>query len=307
MESTTASDPIAGQPPGVNPAASAAFMLTATLLIAGTTLMAKLLGGDRLGDPLHPLQISHGRFLFAFLAIGSVATVTRLRIERPELRTHAARSIAGWSGVTLMFAAVSFIPMADATAISFLNPVFAMVLAIPLLGERVGPWRWAAAGLAVIGALVLIRPGAGTFQPAALLALGAATLLGLEIIFIKRLSGRERPLQILLINNAIGLTVATVAVSFVFRWPSPEQWAALAALGLMMAGAQSLFIQSMKRADASFAVPFSYATLVFAGLYDFAVFGVVPVATSLVGAAIIIAAALVLVWRETRQVKTAKA
>jgi drug/metabolite transporter (DMT)-like permease len=299
--------PAARHAPAQNPAASAAFMLTATLLIAGTTLMAKLLGGDRLGDPLHPLQISHGRFLFAFLAIGSVATATRLRIAQPDLRSHAARSIAGWSGVTLMFAAVSFIPMADATAISFLNPVFAMVLAIPLLGERVGPWRWGAAGLAVLGALVLIRPGAGTFQPAALLALGSAVVLGVEIILIKRLSGRERPLQILLINNAIGLTVATVAVSFVYRWPSPEQWAALAALGLMMAGAQSLFIQSMKRADASFAVPFSYATLVFAGLYDFAVFGVVPVATSLAGAAIIVAAALVLVWRETRQVKTAKA
>ncbi|WP_421701831.1 DMT family transporter [Aliiroseovarius sp.] len=288
------------QVPGQNPAASAAFMLTATLLIAGTTLMAKLLGGDSLGDPLHPLQISHGRFLFAFLAIGSVAAVTRLRIAQPDLRSHAARSIAGWSGVTLMFAAVSFIPMADATAISFLNPVFAMVLAIPLLGERVGPWRWGAAGLAVLGAVVLIRPGAGTFQPGALLALASALVLGVEIILIKRLSGRERPLQILLINNAIGLTVATVAVSFVFRWPSPEQWAALAALGLMMAGAQSLFIQSMKRADASFAVPFSYATLVFAGLYDFAVFGVIPVPTSLMGAAIIVAAALVLVWRETR-------
>lgn len=119
-------------------------MLVATVLIAGTTLMAKLLGGDSLGEPLHPLQISHGRFLFAFLAIGSVAAATRIRIEQPNLPVHAARSLAGWSGVTLMFAAVSFIPMADATAISFLNPVFAMVLAIPpLLGERVGPpWRW---------------------------------------------------------------------------------------------------------------------------------------------------------------------
>lgn len=287
-------------PPAQAPAASAGFMLTATVLIAGTTLMAKLLGGNLLGDPLHPLQISHGRFLFAFLAIASVAGAMRLKIEAPDLRSHVARSIAGWSGVTLMFAAVTFIPMADATAISFLNPVFAMVLAIPLLGERVGPWRWGAAGLAVIGAVVLIRPGAGSFQPAALLALASAVVLGVEIILIKRLSGREKPLQILLINNAIGLTVATLAVAFVFQWPSPAQWVALAALGLMMAGAQSCFIQSMKRADASFAVPFSYATLVFAGLYDFAVFGVLPVPASLAGAAIIVSAALVLVWRETR-------
>lgn len=285
---------------GQNPAAAAAFMLMATMLIAGTTLMAKLLGGDHLGAPLHALQISHGRFLFAFIAIATTARVMRLRFQAPDLRTHVARSVAGWSGVTLMFASVAFIPLADATAISFLNPVFAMVLAIPLLGERVGPWRWGAAGLAVIGAIVLIRPGAGSFQPAALLALGAAALLGLEIIFIKRLTGREAPLQILLINNAIGLSIATIAVLFVFQSPTPAQWAALAALGLMMAGAQSLFIQSMRRADASFAVPFSYATLVFAGLYDLAAFGVVPQATSLIGGAIIVSAALILVWRESR-------
>ncbi len=285
-------------PPHDNPVASAAFMLTATMFIAGTTLMAKLLGSDLLGAPLHPLQISHGRFLFAFLAIATTARAVRLRITTPALRIHMARSVMGWSGVTLMFASVAFIPMADATAISFLNPVFAMVLAIPLLGERVGPWRWGAAALAVVGAIVLLRPGTGSFQPAALLALGAAALLGLEVIFIKRLTGRESPLQILLINNAIGLGIASVAVLFVFQTPSALQWAAL---GLMMAGAQSLFLQSMKRADASFAVPFSYATLVFATLYDMVTFGVVPDATSVIGGTIIVLAALILVWQESRR------
>jgi len=85
---------------------------------------------------------------------------------RPDLRIHIGRTLFGWGGVTCMFAAVAFMPMSDATAISFLNPVFGMLLAIPLLGERVGPWRWLAAAMALIGALILLRPGPDTFQAA---------------------------------------------------------------------------------------------------------------------------------------------
>lgn len=276
-------------------------MLLASSLIAGTTLMAKLVGRDSLGDPLHPLQISHGRFLFAFLAITMVVMLKRPALRSTNIPLHIARSISGWTGISLMFAAVAFIPLADATAISFLNPVFAMVLAIPLLGERVGPWRFIAAAIALIGAVVLIRPGAGSFHPAAILALAAAMVMGLEITLIKRLTGREAPLQILWINNGIGLTVATMAVIWVWAPATPAQWAALVALGFMMALAQTCFIQSMKRAEASFAVLFSYATLVFAGLYDFGVFGVIPLPTSLLGAAIIIAGGVLLVWREGRR------
>lgn len=286
-----------------SPLAAVGFMLVATVFIAGTTLMAKLAGKDLLGDPLHPFQITHGRFTFAFLAIGSFALFRRLRITRPNLKLHAARSAAGFAGVTLMFAAATLIPLADATAISFLNPVFAMLLAIPLLGERVGPWRWLSVAMALMGALILIRPGASSFDPAALLALGAAALLGLETIFIKRLAGREAPLQILVVNNAIGLTIASCAVLFVWQSPTPAQWGVLAALGFMMASAQACYVQAIRRADASFVVPFSYATLIFAALYDFGLFGVAPGWLSALGAGIIVAGGAILAWREGRQAK----
>ena len=161
-----------------NPRLAMVLILTATAFIAGTTLLAKMIGTGVLGDPLHPLQISHGRFLFAFLAFSSIALVMRPKIEAPNMRIHIGRTVFGWGGVTLMFAAVAFIPLSDATAISFLNPVFGMLLAIPLLGERVGPWRWLAAAMALVGALILLRPGPETFQIAALLPLGAALLMG---------------------------------------------------------------------------------------------------------------------------------
>lgn len=280
------------------PGTAILFILAATAFIAGTTLLAKAIGAGHLGDPLHPLQVSHGRFVFAWIAIASVAAAMRLRFTRVHWRLHVARTAFGWGGVTLMFAAVAFMPLGDATAISFLNPVFAMILSIPLLGEKVGRIRWSAAAIALSGAFILLRPGAESFQPAALLALSAAAVLGMELILIKKLSGREGPLQILLVNNSIGLAIATAAVIPVWVPPSPAQWAALAGIGLLMASAQFCYVNAMARADASFVTPFSYLTLVFAALYDAMFFDILPDAVSVTGATVILAGALLLAWRE---------
>ena len=273
-------------------------MVLATVFIAGTTLCAKALGTDTLGTPLHPLQISHGRFVFAFMGLLCVAAVLRPKIKAPDIKLHISRTLCGATGVTLMFAAVAFIPLSDATAISFLNPVFGMLLAIPFLGEKVGPWRWAAAAIAFVGALVLLRPSPDTFQVASMLALGAAFAMGCELIFIKKLADREPPMQILLVNNFIGwILMSTVMIPFWIA-PTTAQWGVLVALGVMMAAAQTCFINAMARADASYVTPFSYLTLIFAAAYDWAIFKSVPDWVSVLGAAIIVSGAALLAWRE---------
>ena len=281
-----------------NPPLAIALMLLATVFIASSTAFAKALGSGTLGGILHPLQVTFGRFLFAGLFFSGVVAVLRPRFTRVHWVLHVQRTSCGWAGVTLMFAAVAAIPLADATAISFLNPVFAMILAIPLLGEWVGPVRWAAAGLAFCGAMILLRPGTGAFQSGALLALGAALALGLEVIFIKRLAGREAPVQVLLVNNLIGLSIATAVMLPFWVWPSPAQWAGMAGVGLSMALAQSCFFNAVARAEASLVVPFSYATLLSAAVIDFTVFGTMPVPVSMLGAAVIIAGGVLLAWRE---------
>lgn len=278
-------------------------MTGAASLVAATTLMAKVLGQDLLGAPLPGFMVSAGRFAFAWLALLPVIAIMRPGFAGTKWRLHAARSVAGWATVTCIFTAAALMPLGDATAISFLNPLIAMVLAIPLLGERVGPWRWGAAGLALIGALVLIRPGMAAFQPAALIALGAAIFGAFEVIFIKKLTGRvggegEPAIRILFVNNSIGAVVSFCVALAVWQWPTPNQWLVLAAIGVTMVTAQSLFLQAMKRADASYVIPFFYAALVFAALYDAAVFAVIPMPLSIVGAALIVTGAIVLVWRE---------
>lgn len=285
-------------PRAQNPALAAVLACMGCAFIAATVLIAKALGSDQFGPALHPLQVSNGRFVFAFAGLSLAAAVVRPRFGRPRMGWHVARTTAGWAGVTLMFASVAYIPLADATAITFLNPVFAMVLAIPLLGEQVGRIRWMAAATALLGALILLRPTPDSFQPAALLALGAAAIMGLELIFIKRLSGRESAFQILLINNALGVVISTLAVLAVWQQPTPAQWGLLAMLGLLMACAQTCLVNAMARAEASFVAPFSYLTLIFAAFYDVVFYAVIPDGVTVAGAMIIVAGALALALRE---------
>jgi drug/metabolite transporter (DMT)-like permease len=277
---------------------AALLIVLATSFVAGTMILAKSLGTDSLGAGLHPLQISAGRFTFAWCALITVFAIRRPAIKSPDIKLHISRSLLGWGGVTMMFAAAALIPLSDATAISFLNPVFAMVLAIPFLGERVGRYRWLAAVLALIGAMVLLRPTSGSIQLAGLLALGAAALMGAELIVMKIITRRESGFQILLLNNSIGICISLFAASFVWQMPTDTQWIALIALGLLMVCAQTCYITAMAMADASYIAPFSYMTLVFAAFYDFAIFAQIPDHFSILGAALILTGAVILAWRE---------
>ena len=277
---------------------AALLIILAASFIAGTMILAKSLGQNWLGQGLHPLQISAGRFSFAWAYLLIIFTIKKPNISNVNLKLHFLRSALGWSGVTLMFAAAALIPLTDATAISFLNPVFAMLLAIPFLKESIGKYRWLAALLSLIGAFVLLRPSPNSFQVAGLLALIAAGLMGAELIFMKLITSREKPFQILFVNNTIGFGIAICAASFVWQAPSLAQWLALALLGLLMLCAQTCYLNALAIADASYVAPFSYMTLVFATLYDFAIFSQIPDQLSLIGALIILSGAFLLAWRE---------
>ncbi|MEO3386387.1 DMT family transporter [Mesorhizobium sp. CAU 1741] len=280
---------------------SVGLMLVACALVAATTLIAKMLGPAAGANPLHPLQVSAGRFLFAFLVLLPLLAWKRPDFKGARWGNHILRVLFGWAGVSCLFAASSAMRLADATAISFLNPIVAMMLSIPLLGERVGPWRWGAAAIAFAGAVILSEPGTEAFQPIALVALAAAVFMGAEAILIKKLTDSEPPLRILAINNFIGAVLALSAASFVWRAPLPGQWLLLAAVGATMVTVQALFIQAMKRGDASFVVPFFYTTLIYAGVYDYLVFSEQPTTAGLIGALLIIGGALTIAWRERVQ------
>ncbi|MBB4304039.1 drug/metabolite transporter (DMT)-like permease [Rhodobium orientis] len=271
-------------------------MAGSSALVGATTLIAKVLG---VGEPgvsgLHPFQVSAGRFAFALLAL--LVVIALRPAARPDFagarwRWHIGRSLCGWLGITSMFAAAARMPLAEATAISFLSPLVTMTLAILLLKESSEIRKWAGATLSMGGALILLQPGTEAFRPAAFLALAAAAFMGTEAIFIKRLSGSEPPLRILLINNAIGATVSAIAAATVWTAPAASQWGLLVVLGTVMVSAQALFIHAMRLGDASLVIPVFYMVLVFAAVYDFLLFGVGLSLTALIGAALIVAGAV---------------
>lgn len=148
-------------------------MIGAAALIAMTSIIGKTLGVEAEGtNALHPLQVSAGRFAFAVLALASfVAVVPRTRpdFRGANWRLHVLRSACGWSGVTAMFAAVAQMPVAEATAISFLSPIVALALSALLLNEHVGLRKIFASCLALIGAALILRPGTEAFQIAGLI------------------------------------------------------------------------------------------------------------------------------------------
>jgi drug/metabolite transporter (DMT)-like permease len=145
--------------------------------------------------------------------------------------------------------------------------------------------------------MLILKPGTSAFQTAGLFALAAAGLMGLETIFIKRLSDSEPATRVLLINNTIGAAVSVAVASAFWLWPTAEQWVLLCALGTIMICAQAMFIQAMRRGEASFVISAFYSVLVFAALYDALLYQVVPHWTGLLGAAFILVGALVLARR----------
>ncbi len=274
------------------------LVLFSVALFAALSLVAKVLGTETLGPPLHPMQISAARFIVALLFLALVFAVRPVDFKDVPWGLHLRRGIAGWCGVTSLFAAAILMPLADANAISFLSIIVTMALSMWLLRERIGARRWSAAAIALCGALLITRPGTSAFQPAALIALMAAIFIGFEIVFIKQLSGREPVLRILIINNLIGATISAGVVGFVWQSPTPAQWWLIVLIGFLMIGVQATNILAMQRGDASFVAPFWYATPAFAAVFDYLVFGQTVAAASGFGILLIVAAGLVISWRE---------
>lgn len=276
------------------------FMIGAGFLIAATSILAKALGADtgRGGQAgLNPLQVSAGRFCFAFICL-SIFVVARgcaaPLLANANWNLQISRSLCGWLGVSAMFAAIAKMPVAEAVAISFLSPVVTMGLAVLLLGEYLGFTKLVSSCSALLGAVLILKPGTEAFQVTGFWALAAASLMGLESIFIKKLSDTEPAIRVLFLNNGIGAILSLAAVSLVWVWPSKTQWILLATLGAVMICAQSMFIQSMKRSDASLVVPAFYSVLVFAALFDLLLYDIVPDRLAICGMLLIVLGAVLL-------------
>ena len=279
------------------------FMLAASAFIGGTAVIAKLLGKDNLGEPLSPFQISQSRFLYGFIFVLLFSLFYKVRIESPNPKLHLARTSLGWMGATILFGSSSLIPVNDAVALNFSNPVFAMIFSLIILREKYYPYRWIAMIITFAGALILIRPDFSNLyvDPIAIVSIFGAICLGLEAIFIKLLTKYEKNTQILLINNFIGLILSSLIVIFFWQTPTFLQLLLCILIGFLMICAQICFLIALRSNQLNFVIPFFYSTLIFVLLYDYLIFRNLPDLLSFSGSLLIMIGGIYLFLKEKNQ------
>ena len=276
------------------------YMLAASAFIGGTAVVAKILGKDYLGEPLSPFQISHSRFLYGFVFVLIFSLFNKIKIESPNPKLHLARTSLGWVGATILFGSSSLIPLNDAVALNFSNPVFAMIFSIIILKEKHFHYRWIAMLITFVGALILMRPDFLNLyvEPVALVSIFGAICLGLEAIFIKLLTKYEKNTQILLINNFIGLILSSIIVFFFWATPTFLQLLFCILIGCLMVCAQIFFLMALRSNQLNFVIPFFYSTLIFVLFYDYLIFREFPDHLGFLGSLLIMIGGIYLYLKE---------
>jgi len=259
--------------------------------------LVKLLGAGG----MHPFEISFGRSLVALFAMLPFIWRAGPGVLRSHhLRIHLVRGVAGGTAMLCAFYALTKIPLADFTALSFTTPLFILLLAALILGERVAPRRWGTVAVGFLGVLVMTRPGAGAFDPNALWVMFMALGIAIAVVLVKKLPPSESQVTMLTYFCLISMTMSALPAALVWRSPTVMEALLLVAVGTLGIGSQSLMIRAFRAGEASFVAPFEYSRLLFAAALGFFMFAEAPDPWSYSGAAIIVAATLYLARQGSR-------
>jgi drug/metabolite transporter (DMT)-like permease len=275
------------------PLAGIGLMLAAMLVFSIMDGISKTLAAG-----LHPVEVAWGRYVFiALILVPAVLARPRAMATRSPKR-QILRGLCMLGSALCFIAGLAHLPIAEAAAIGFVSPLMITALSIPLLGEVVGVRRWAAVIVGFAGVLVVIRPGTGAFDPAAVFPIFAAAFWALGIIITRQMQGREGVLTTLVWSTLAGLVAVSLAVAPFWRAPAPFEWGLMALTGALSAGGQALLIASFRYAGASILAPFSYSQMIWATLIGYFVFEQLPDAATWAGAAIVIGSGIYTLHRE---------
>jgi drug/metabolite transporter (DMT)-like permease len=271
-------------------------------MLLSTIAFTAMHGGVRhLGDGLHPFEIAFFRNLFALLPL----LPWFVRYGAQPLRTrrlglHFLRSLLNVMAMLAFFTALTLIPLAQVTALSFTAPLFATLLAVIVLGEVIRMRRVAAVAIGFAGTLVILRPGLTAIETGALLALFAAAMWSVTMIVIKQLSRTETSVTITAYMAIFMTALSAVPAAYYWRWPDGEQLLWLVAIGILGSVGQLSFAQSFREAEATVVMPLDFMKLVWAVLLGYAAFAEVPDRWTFVGGTMIAASASYIAYRESR-------
>lgn len=235
-----------------------------------------------------------------FLILGWLALrgqVDRLKTRR--LPIHARRAMIGMVGMFFTFGAPILLPLAEATTLGFTTPIFAVILSALLLREKVGPWRWTAVGFGFVGVIVITQPG-NSHLPAfgAAVGLGAGLIVALISIQVRDLARTDEPLSIVFWFAILSAPVLALGLPFVMTQHTGWQWFLLLLGGVLGCVGQLLLTASLRFGQVASVIVMDYSALIWATLYGWLLWDHLPPAATWLGAPLIIAAGMVIAWRE---------
>ncbi|CAH0496775.1 hypothetical protein NVSP9465_01820 [Novosphingobium sp. CECT 9465] len=274
-----------------------ALRLSATVMFALMLLLVKLTGerGIALPETLFWRQLLPALAIFGWLL--ARGQLHRLKTKRPWV--HARRALIGGTGMFLTLGVVRVLPLAEATVLGFTAPMFAVILSVLLLKERVGVWRWSAVLAGLMGVLVIAGPGGASLPMFGVaVGIGAAFMVALVTVQVRDLGRTEEPLTVVFYFSALS---APLLGLFLFRTGASHDmtgWLMLGGIGLTGLVAQIAMTASLRYGSVSSVIVVDYIQLAWATLLGWLVFDHLPPASTWVGAPIIIGASLLIVWRE---------
>ncbi|MEO8241069.1 MAG: DMT family transporter [bacterium] len=222
---------------------------------------------------------------------------------------HVWRGFMGTVAMGLGFAGLGYLPLPEVTAISYASPLLVVIFAAMFLGENVRAFRIGCVALGMTGVLIVLSPrlsvtsGNAVGQREALgamIVLFSALCAALAQVFVRKLVLTEKTATIVFYFSTTSTALSLLTIPFGWVWPTPVEAGLLIAAGLLGGVGQILLTSCYREADASLVAPFDYASMLFALTIGYFVFGEIPSLTMLEGAALVVTAGILIIWREHR-------
>jgi drug/metabolite transporter (DMT)-like permease len=236
-------------------------------------------------------------FLFLVFVLGR----REILVIRSQPSLVGLRAVLGAISLMTTFLAFSLMPMAETSVLLFTASLFIPVLGVFFLGERVGPWRWAAVAIGFMGVVVMTRPGGSVHMLGVTVALAAALMHATIQILLRYLGRYESPETITFYFLVIGAVVTALPLPFVAVTPTLAEVPLLFGVGLSGALAQWLLSIAFRNAPAAIVTVFNYSGIVWATLFGWLIWNDWPLPHVLAGAAIVIGSNVLIIWRESRR------
>jgi drug/metabolite transporter (DMT)-like permease len=272
-----------------------ALILASTVFLGASDATSKYLSGT-----LPSIEIAWIRFLvFALITVPAMVPGSPLyALRTSHLGLQGLRGAALLGSSLLFISGLRFLPIAEASATSFISPLFVTALSIFFLSESVGVRRWLATAVGLIGVLIILRPGTSAFHLAAFFPVVSALAWAGTLVMTRMLSGKESTITTMTYSSIVGLGILTALVPLVWVAPSWHDIMFGILIGVSSTAGQWIVVLAFRYADASVLAPFSYTQLLWVSILGFLIFDEVPDVWTVTGAAIIVVSGLYTAHRE---------